>query len=80
MLIAAVIAFCFLLLVVAFLAPRLSRHLQKGGDAPLAGAQKVAGTAPGKLGDWLQKPFGKSRKAVRKSGAAGRKGRAKTPV
>lgn len=80
MLIAAVIAFCFLLLVVAFLAPRLSRHLQKGGDAPLAGAQKVAGAAPGKLGDWLQKPFGKSRKAVRKSGAAGRKGRAKTPV
>jgi hypothetical protein len=32
-----------------------------------------------KLGSWLQKPFSKSRKAVRKSGAKGRKGRAKSP-
>lgn len=80
MLIGAVIAFCLLLLVVAFLAPRLSHYLEKGGDAPLKGAQKVAGEAPGKLGTWLQKPFGKSRKAVRKSGSAGRKGRSKTPV
>ena len=80
MLIAALIAFCVLLAIVAFLAPRASRYLQKGGDAPLAGAQKAAGEAPGKLGSWLQKPFGKSRKAVRKSGAAGRRGRSKTPA
>ncbi len=79
MLIAAILAFCLLLLVVAFLAPRLSQYLEKGGDAPLKGAQKAAGKAPGKLGTWMQKPFSKSRKAVKKSGSAGRKGRSKTP-
>ncbi|MFN2612051.1 MAG: DUF6411 family protein, partial [Solirubrobacterales bacterium] len=51
----------------------------KGGDAPLRGAQKAAGEAPGKLGHWLQKPFGTSRKAVRKSGSAGRRARSKSP-
>lgn len=80
MLIAAIIVFCVILLVLAFLAPRLSRHFQKAGDKPLEIGQKVGGSAPGKLGKWLQKPFGTSRKAVRKSGAAGRKGRSKTPV
>lgn len=80
MLIAAIIVFCVILLVLAFLAPRLSRHFQKAGDKPLELGQRAGGSAPGKLGEWLQKPFGKSRKAVRKSGATGRKGRAKTPV
>ena len=60
--------------------PRLSRHFQKAGDKPLEVGQRAGGSAPGKLGEWLQKPFGKSRKAVSKSGAAGRKGRTKTPV
>jgi len=78
MLIAAIAAFCVVLLVLAFLAPRLSTHFQKAGDKPLEVGQKAAGSAPGKAGDWLSKPFGKSRKAVRKSGAAGRKGRSKT--
>jgi hypothetical protein len=77
MLIAGIIAFCVLLFLVAILAPRLSRHMEQGGDAPLRGGQRVAGKAPGPLGRWLQKPFGKSRKAVRKSGAAGRETREK---
>ena len=80
MLIAAVIAFCLVLLVLAFLAPRLSRHFQKAGDKPLQVGQSAAGQAPGKLGRWLQKPFGKSREAVSKSGSAGRRGRSKTPL
>ena len=77
MLIGAIIAFCVLLFLVAILAPRISRHLERGGDVPLRGAQRVAGEAPGPLGRWLQKPFGKSRKAVHKSGSAGRETRAK---
>lgn len=77
MLIGAIIAFCILLFVVALLAPRISRHLERGGDAPLAGGQRAAGKAPGPLGRWLQKPFGSSRKAVRKSGSAGRQARSK---
>ena len=75
----AVIAFCLLLVVAAFLAPRMSRYLQRAGDTPLAGAQKTAQQAPGKLGKWLSKPFSSSRKAVDKSGSAGRRGRAKSP-
>ena len=77
MLIAGIIAFCVLLFLVAILAPRLSRHMERGGDAPLRGGQRFAGKAPGPLGRWFQKPFGQSRKAVRKSGSAGRKTRDK---
>ena len=80
MLIAAIIAFCIILAVLAFLAPRLSTYFQKAGDKPLSLGQRAGGSAPGRLGEWLQKPFGKSRKAVRKSGSAGRKGRSKSPV
>jgi hypothetical protein len=79
MTIIAVIAFCIVLLVLAFLAPRLSRHFQKAGDKPLQLGQRGASSAPGKLGEWLSKPFGKSRKAVSKSGSKGREGRAKAP-
>ena len=77
MLIGAIIAFCVLVFVVALLAPRISRHLERGGDVPLRGGQRAAGKAPGPLGRWLQKPFGKSRQAVSKSGSAGRETRAK---
>ena len=80
MLIAAVIAFCIVLLVLAFLAPRLSRYFQRAGDKPLQVGQRAGGKAPGKLGRWLQKPFSTSRKVVQKSGSEGRKARSKTPV
>ena len=79
MTIAVVIAFCVVLLVLAFLAPRLSEHFQRAGDKPLQVGQRAGGAAPGKLGQWLQKPFSKSRKAVSKSGSKGREGRAKAP-
>jgi hypothetical protein len=80
MLTAAVILFCVLLAVIAFLAPRLSRHFQRAGERPLELGQRASGKAPGGLGRWLQKPFSTSRKAVQKSGAKGRQGRAKSPL
>ncbi len=79
MLIAAVIVVCIILLVLAFLAPRLSRHPQRGVDGTLGVGQKAGGKLPGFLGRWAQKPFGSSRKATNKSAAAGRKGRGKMP-
>jgi hypothetical protein len=79
MLIAGIIAFCVLVFVVAILAPRLSGKVERGGDAPLRGGQRAAGAAPGPLSRWFQKPFSSSRKAVRKSGSAGRKTRFKLP-
>jgi Family of unknown function (DUF6411) len=80
MLIAAIIVFCVLLFVVAILFPRLSRGMERGGDAPLGVGQRAASRAPGPLGRWLQKPFGKSRKAVHKSGSAGRRTRSNLPL
>jgi hypothetical protein len=80
MVIAAVIGFCVLLVVLAFLAPRMSRHAERGGDRTLAVGQRAGGAAPGPIGRWLQKPFGKSRKAVGRSGSAGRRGRGKLPL
>jgi hypothetical protein len=77
MLIGAIIVFCVLVFLVAIIAPRMSRHLERGGDAPLRGGQRVAGKAPGPLGRWFQKPFGTSRRAVHKSGSAGRRTRSK---
>ena len=79
MLITAVIIFCVLLFVVALLAPRISRYLQRGGDKPLAAGQRTGAQAPGPLGRLFQKPFSSSRKAVRKSGSGGRRTRSKLP-
>jgi hypothetical protein len=80
MTIAAIIVVCIILLVLAFLAPRLSRHPQRGVDRVLGGGQSGASHAPGPLGRWLQKPFSSSRKATNRSAAAGRKGRGKLPL
>ena len=80
MVIGAVIGFCVLILILAFLAPRLSRGPERGGQKVLGTGGRGASKAPGKLGTWLSKPFGKSQKAVSKSGSAGRKGRGKMPV
>ena len=79
MTIAAVIAFCVLLLVLAFLAPRLSRHPERGGQKVLGTGGRAAGSAPGPLGRLLRKPFSQSQRAVSKSGSAGRRGRDKMP-
>ncbi len=80
MLIAAVAAFCVLILILAFLVPRLSRHPERGGQKVLGFGSRGAGKAPGKLGKWLAKPFHSSSKAVSKSGSTGRKGRSKLPL
>jgi hypothetical protein len=80
MLIAGVIGICALLLVLAFVAPRLSRGPQRGVNRGLGAGQRGASKAPGPLGRWFSKPFGKSITATDKSAEAGRNARSKTPV
>ena len=80
MTIAVVIAFCVVLLILAFIAPRLSRHPERGGQKVLGTGGRVAGSAPGGLGRLLRKPFGHSQRAVSKSGSLGRRGRGKMPL
>jgi hypothetical protein len=79
MTIAAVIVFCVVLLILAFLFPRLSRHPERGGQKVAGAPLKATSKAPGKLGHWLSKPFHSSQKAIGKSGRSGRKGRSKMP-
>jgi hypothetical protein len=79
-LIAAVILLCIVLLVLAFLAPRLSIWPQRGVDRTIGTGQQAAGTAPGRLGRWLQKPFGSARRATNKSAGTGRRGRSRLPL
>ena len=80
MVVGGIIAFCVLILILAFLLPRLSRPVQSAGDRTLGTFQRAGGTAPGPLGRLFSKSFGKSRQAVAKSGSAGRRGRGKMPV
>jgi hypothetical protein len=80
MLIAGVAAFCVVLLVLAFLFPRLSSGPERAGQKTVGVGQRGAGKAPGKLGHWLAKPFQTASKAIAKSGSAGRRGRSKMPL
>jgi Family of unknown function (DUF6411) len=80
MTVAIIVGFCVLILVLAFLLPRLSRPVQGAGDRTLGVGQRAGGTAPGFLGRLFQKPFSSSRRAVNKSGSAGRRGRGKLPL
>lgn len=80
MLIAAIVVVCIVLLVLAFLAPRLSQHPQRGVSKTLGIGERAGGSLPGKVGEWARKPFASSRKATNKSAAAGRKGRGKMPT
>jgi len=77
MVIGAVIGFCVLLFIFAFLFPRLSQGPERGGQKAMGTGSRGASKAPGKLGTWLSKPFQKSSKAISKSGSAGRRGRSK---
>ena len=79
MTIAAVVLFCVLLLILAFLFPRLSRGPERGGQKVAGAPTKETSKAPGKAGSWLSKPFRKSQSAISKSGSAGRRGRDKMP-
>ena len=80
MVIAAVAGFCVLILILAFLLPRLSRHPERGGQKLLGLGGRGASKAPGPLGRFARKPFDSSQKAVSKSGSTGRKGRSKLPL
>jgi hypothetical protein len=80
MLIAGIVVVCIVLLVLAFLAPRLSRHPQRGVSKTLGVGERAGGSLPGKLGELARKPFSSSQRATSKSAAAGRKGRGKLPL
>ena len=76
----AIIAVCIVLLVLAFLLPRLSIWPQEGVDKTLGAGQRTGGKAPGPLGKLFSKMFGTSRKATNKSASTGRRARGKMPV
>jgi Family of unknown function (DUF6411) len=80
MTILAVAAICVILLILGFVAPRLSTKPQRGVNKTFGAGGNVAGKAPGGLGKWLRKPFDSSNKAANKSAAAGRKGRSRMPL
>jgi Family of unknown function (DUF6411) len=80
MTIAVVAAICILLLILAFVAPRLSSKPQRGVNRAFGAGGNTAGKAPGPVGRWLRKPFDHSNKAANKSAATGRKGRSKMPL
>lgn len=80
MTVAAIVGVCLLLLVLAFLLPRLSRGPQRGVDRTLGAGQRAGGKAPGLLGTLFFKSFSTSRKATNKSAESGRRGRSKLPL
>lgn len=80
MTILAVVAICVILLILGFLAPRLSSRPQRGVNKAFSTGGNAAGKAPGGLGRWLRKPFDTSNKAANKSASTGRKGRSKMPL
>lgn len=79
MVVAGIVGVCVILLVLAFLAPRLSRHPERGVHKSLGVGSRAGGKLPGFLGRWARKPFSKSSQAASKSASAGRRGRGKLP-
>ena len=80
MTIIAIVAVCILLLILAFLFPRMSRRPQRGVNKTLGTGQRAGSKAPGPIGKLLSKGFSTSNKAANKSAETGRKGRGKMPV
>jgi hypothetical protein len=80
MTVVVIVGVCVVLLVLAFLLPRLSQKPQRGVDKTLGVGQQAGSKAPGPLGRLFQKPFSSSRKATNKSASVGRRARGKTPV
>jgi hypothetical protein len=78
-LIGVIAGVCVLLLVAAFLAPRLSSGPQRGVDRAAGGGQRTAAKAPGPVGRLLQKPFRGGRQAADRSASLGRRGRFRLP-
>ncbi|MFL5840899.1 MAG: DUF6411 family protein [Thermoleophilaceae bacterium] len=80
MFIASVAAICVLLLILAFVAPRLSRGPQRMVNRGFGAGARGASHAPGPLGRWLPKPFRKSSQAANTSASTGRNARSKLPL
>lgn len=80
MTILAIAGICVLLLVLAFVAPRLSRHPERATHKAFGMGSRAGGKAPGVLGKLLSKPFRSGSKWSAKSASAGRKGRDKLPL
>lgn len=80
MLIAGVIAICIVLAILAFVAPRLSRHPQNAASRTAGVGARGGSKAPGKLGKWFSKPFRSSQKMMNRSAEGGRRGRGKLPL
>ncbi|MGH2474510.1 MAG: DUF6411 family protein [Candidatus Limnocylindrales bacterium] len=79
MVIGIVIGVCVVLIVLAFVIPRLSRHPERGAQKVAGTGGRAAGKAPGGIGRILRKPFSQSQRAMGKSARTGRKGRGKLP-
>jgi Family of unknown function (DUF6411) len=80
MTLAVVVAIAIVLCILAFLAPRLSRHPQRGVQKTYSAGGNAAGKAPGPIGRWLRKPFDSANRWTGRSAAAGRRGRDKAPL
>jgi hypothetical protein len=80
MTIALVVGICVLLLILGFLAPRLSSKPQRGVNRAFSAGGNTAARAPGGAGRWLRKPFDASNRAANKSASAGRRGRSNMPM
>ena len=79
MTIAIIVTVCVILFILAFLAPRLSRHAERGAKAPAHAGSRNARKAPG-VGRWLAMPFESATKWMGKAARSGRKGRGKMPM
>jgi hypothetical protein len=80
MTIAIIVGVCVVLLILAFLLPRLSRRPERGVDRTLGMGQTAGGKAPGPVGRLFSKGFGTSRRATSKSASTGRRARGKLPL
>ena len=80
MLIGAIIAVCVVLLVLAFVAPRLSRHPERTAHRGFGLGSRAGSQAQGLLGRLLAKPFRSGSRAAGRSASAGRRGRGKLPL
>jgi hypothetical protein len=80
MTIAIIVGVCIVLLLLAFLMPRLSNHPQRGVDRTLGVGQRAGSRAPGPIGKLVSKSFGSSRRATNKSASTGRRARGKLPL
>ena len=80
MTVAIIVGVCVVLLILAFLLPRLSRRPERGVDRTLGVGQTAGGKAPGPVGRLFSKGFGTSRRATNKSASTGRRARGKLPL